>query len=165
VKAFGFAAWSGSGKTTLMEHLIPLFVARGLRVSVVKHAHHAFDVDQPGKDSFRHRQAGATEVLVSSGVRWALMHELREHAEPELPQLLEKLAPCDLVLVEGFKRQPIPKIEVHRHASGGAWLHRDDAQIVAIATDVRLDSRLPQFGLDDHAAIAGFVVRHLGLDG
>lgn len=163
MKAFGFAAWSGSGKTTLMERLIPLFVAQGLRIAVVKHAHHAFDVDQPGKDSFRHRRAGATEVLVSSGARWALMHELRAEPEAELPQLLDKLAPCDLVLVEGFKRQPIPKIEIHRHATGAGLLHPDDPHIVAIATDVPLESALPQFGLDDYPAIAGFVVHHLGL--
>lgn len=165
MKAFGFAAWSGSGKTTLMEHLIPLFVERGLRVSVIKHAHHAFDVDQPGKDSYRHRQAGAGEVLVSSGMRWALMHELRGAGEPELPVLLEKLSPCDLVLVEGFKRQPIPKIEIHRRGTGATLIYPEDPNVVALATDTLLDVPLPQFGLDDHAGIADFIVRHLGFRG
>ena len=149
-----------------MEHLIPLFVGRGLRVSVVKHAHHAFDVDQPGKDSFRHRRAGAGEVLVSSAARWALMHELRDgESESELHELLQRLSPCDLVLVEGFKRQAIPKIEIHRQATGAALLHPRDPHIVALATDTPLDSPLPQFALDDHAGIAAFVVRHLGLQG
>jgi len=163
LKIFGFAAYSGSGKTTLIENLIPLFVARGLKVSLIKHAHHAFDVDQPGKDSYRHRQAGATEVLVSSSVRWVLMHELRKEAEPELPQLLERLLPCDLVLVEGFKQQPIPKIEIHRRAAATPLLHPDDPHIVAIATDVDLETRLPRFGLDDYEGIAGFILRHVGM--
>lgn len=162
-KVFGFAAWSGSGKTTLIENLIPLLVARGLRVALIKHAHHAFDVDQPGKDSWRHRQAGATEVLISSAARWALMHELRSEAEPELPQLLERLSPCDLVLVEGFKQQPIPKIEIHRKATGLALLYPDDPHIVAIATDAPIESGLPRFGLDDHPEIMNFILRHVGL--
>ena len=163
LKVFGFAAYSGSGKTTLIENLIPLFVARGLKVSLIKHAHHAFDVDQPGKDSYRHRQAGATEVLVSSSVRWVLMHELRKEAEPELPQLLERLSPCDLVLVEGFKQQPIPKIEIHRRAAATPLLHPDDPHIVAIATDVDLETRLPRFGLDDYEGIARFILSHGGM--
>jgi len=160
LKVFGFAAWSGSGKTTLIENLIPLFVARGLKVSLIKHAHHAFDVDQPGKDSYRHRQAGATEVLVSSSARWVLMHELRSEPEPELPQLLERLSPCDLVLVEGFKQQPIPKIEIHRRAAATPLLYPDDPHIVAIATDVDVETRLPRFGLDDYDAIARFILNH-----
>jgi molybdopterin-guanine dinucleotide biosynthesis adapter protein len=160
LKVFGFAAWSGSGKTTLIENLVPLFVARGLKVSLIKHAHHAFDVDQPGKDSWRHRQAGATEVLVSSSARWVLMHELRAQAEPELPQLLERLSPCDLVLVEGFKQQPIPKIEIHRRAAATPLLHPDDPHIVAIATDVDIATRLPRFGLDDYEGIARFILSH-----
>jgi molybdopterin-guanine dinucleotide biosynthesis protein B len=163
LKTFGFAAYSGSGKTTLMENLIPLLTARGLRVSVIKHAHHAFDVDQPGKDSFRHRQAGAGEVLVSSGARWALMHELRGEAEPELPQLLARLAPCDLVLVEGFRKQAIPKIEIHRLAAGTPLLFPDDPHIVALATDARTATALPTFALDDCAGIAGFMLKHLEL--
>lgn len=163
MKVFGFAAWSGSGKTTLIENLIPLLCAQGIRVSVIKHAHHAFDVDKPGKDSFRHRQAGAAEVLVSSGARWALMHELRSEAEPELPQLLARLSPCDLVLVEGFKLQPIPKLEIHRQATGSPLLHPQDPHIVAVATDVKIDTRLPQFGLGDYPSIVRFMLDHVGL--
>lgn len=163
MKVFGFAAFSGSGKTTLIENVLPLLVARGLTVSVIKHAHHAFDVDRPGKDSYRHRRAGAGEVLVSSGARWALMHELRNESEPELPALLERLTPCDLVLVEGFKRQAMPKMEIHRLAAGTALLFPDDPHIVAVATDASISTRLPIFGLDDYAGIAAFVMEHLGL--
>lgn len=163
MKIFGFAAYSGSGKTTLMEHLLPLLVGQGLRVSVIKHAHHAFDVDRPGKDSYRHRQAGATEVLVSSGVRWALMHELRQEGEPELPALLDRLAPCDLVLVEGFKKQAMPKIEIHRVAAGTPLLFPDDPHIVALATDTRIATRLPAFPLDDFAGITRFMLNYLDL--
>jgi len=167
LKVFGFAACSGSGKTTLIENLVPLLVARGLKVSVIKHAHHAFDVDRPGKDSYRHRMAGAGEVLVSSGARWALMHELRNEAEPELPALLHRLAPCDLVLVEGFKRQAIPKIEIYRLAAGTALLFPDDPHIVALATDARIPTRIPTamptFGLEDYTGIAGFMLKYLGL--
>ncbi len=163
MKVFGFAAYSGSGKTTLLESLIPEFVSRGLRVSVIKHAHHAFDIDTPGKDSYRHRQAGATEVLVASSVRWALMHELRDQPEQELPQLLERLSPCDLVLVEGFKRQAIPKLEIHRKAANTPLLFPDDPAIVAIATDSEVQTRLPRFGLGDYRAIADFIAAHVGL--
>ena len=162
-RVFGFSAYSGSGKTTLIENLIPLMVARGLRIALIKHAHHDFDVDQPGKDSWRHRQAGATEVLISSGARWALMHELRDQPEPELPELLQCLSPCDLVLVEGFKRQPIPKLEIHRMATGRPLLYPDDPQIVAIATDAAIDVGLPRFGLNDHAVIMQFILGHVGL--
>jgi molybdopterin-guanine dinucleotide biosynthesis adapter protein len=163
LKVFGFAAYSGSGKTTLIENLVPLLVARGLNVSVIKHAHHAFDVDRPGKDSYRHRQAGASEVLVSSGARWALMHELRNESEPELQALLERLSPCDLVLVEGFKKQPIPKIEIHRLAAGTPLLFPDDPHIVALATDARISTGLPTFALEDYTGITGFMLKHLGL--
>jgi molybdopterin-guanine dinucleotide biosynthesis protein B len=163
MKTFGFAGWSGSGKTTLIEKLIPLFVARGLEVALVKHAHHTFDVDQPGKDSYRHRHAGSTEVLVTSSRRWVLMHELRGAAEPGLPEHLARLSPCDLVLVEGFKRERIPKLEVYRAQVGEPLLHPHDADIVAIASDRRLDTKLPQFDLNDHAAIADFVLGHVGL--
>ncbi|HXF66471.1 MAG TPA: molybdopterin-guanine dinucleotide biosynthesis protein B [Burkholderiales bacterium] len=164
MKVFGFAGWSGSGKTTLIEKLIPLFVARGLRVSLVKHAHHSFDVDQPGKDSWRHRHAGATEVLVSSSRRWVLMHELRGAPEPGFAELLERITPCDLLLVEGFKREPVPKLEVHRAAVGEALLYPHDHNIVAIASDARLDTALPQFHLDDAPGIARFILGHLGLE-
>src|SRR5688572_12791777 len=135
MKIFGFAGWSGSGKTTLIEKLIPLFVQRGLKVALIKHAHHTFDVDQPGKDSYRHRQAGCTEVLVSSSRRWALVHELRGAPEPGFPELLERLAPADLVLVEGFKRERLPKLEVYRAVTGEPLLHPEDKHIVAIASD------------------------------
>jgi len=163
LKVFGFAAYSDNGKTTLIENLLPLLVARGLKVSVVKHAHHAFDIDRPGKDSYRHRQAGASEVLISSDVRWALMHELRGESEPGLAALLQALAPCDLVLVDGFKKEPIPKMEVHRAAAGTPLLFPDDPNIVALATDTTVETALPSYHLDDHAAITGFLLRHLGL--
>jgi molybdopterin-guanine dinucleotide biosynthesis protein B len=162
---FGFAGFSGSGKTTLIEALIPRFVLEGLRVSLVKHAHHEFDIDRPGKDSYRHREAGATEVMLASARRWVLMHELRSETEPELPKLLERFAPCDLVLVEGFKRQPIPKLEVHRASAARPVLFRHDEHIVAIATDEPLETTLPQLDLNDHDAIAEFILVHLGLQG
>jgi len=158
MKVFGFAGWSGSGKTTLIEKLIPLFVARGLKVSLIKHAHHSFDVDQPGKDSYRHRHAGCSEVLVTSSRRWVLMHELRGAPEPGLGELLERLSPCDLVLVEGFKRESIPKLEVYRAAVGEAQLHPQDASIVAVASDARVQTTLPQFDINDAPAIAEFVI-------
>lgn len=160
---FGFAGFSGSGKTTLIERLIPRLTAAGLRVSLVKHAHHTFDVDQPGKDSHRHRQAGCTEVLVTSSRRWALMHELRGAPEPALNELTAKLAPCDLVLVEGFKREAIPKLEVHRAAVGEPLLFPHDPHIVAVASDGKVDTALPLFGLDDIDGIAVFVMVHAGL--
>jgi molybdopterin-guanine dinucleotide biosynthesis protein B len=160
MRVFGFAGWSGSGKTTLIERLIPELVGRGVIVSLVKHAHHEFDVDQPGKDSWRHRNAGCTEVLVSSSVRYALMHELRGARELTLSEAIARLAPCDLVLVEGYKAAPIPKLEVWREGVGKPLLHVDDRHIVGIATD---DSRqfaggLPAFRLTDVAAIATFVL-------
>lgn len=158
MKVFGFAASSGVGKTTLMERLIPLLVARGMRVSVIKHAHHGFDIDQPGKDSYRHRAAGATEVLVSSGVRWALMHELRDATEPSLTDLMARLSPCDIVLIEGFKREPVPRIEVHREAAGVPLLYPHDPHIVAIASDVPLQAPLPVFALDDPGGLAEFML-------
>jgi molybdopterin-guanine dinucleotide biosynthesis protein B len=158
MKLFGFAGFSGSGKTTLIEQLIPRLTARGLRVSLIKHAHHTFDVDQPGKDSHRHRQAGCTEVLVSSSRRWALMHELRGAPEPSLNELIARLAPCDLVLVEGFKREPIPKLEVHRAVVGEPLLFPHDANIVAVASDGKVDTVLPCYGLGDFDGIATFVL-------
>jgi molybdopterin-guanine dinucleotide biosynthesis adapter protein len=163
MKVFGFAGQSGSGKTTLMEHLIPIISAQGFRVSVIKHTHHAFDVDQPGKDSWRHRQAGAQEVLLASDVRWVLMHELRGAPEPELPDQLARLSPCDLVFVEGFKRQPIPKLEVWRLANNSSPLHPADPNIVAVATDAKLNIALPVFDLDDHVRMSQYIVRYLGL--
>ncbi|MBL8385669.1 MAG: molybdopterin-guanine dinucleotide biosynthesis protein B [Burkholderiales bacterium] len=160
---FGFAGYSGSGKTTLIEKLIPRFVAAGLRVSLIKHAHHAFDIDKPGKDSYRHREAGCTEVLVTSDRRWVLMHELRDEPEPTLADQLDRFAPCDLVLVEGFKRAAIPKLEVHRPRHGRPLLHPEDANIVAVATDAPVQTPLPVLDINDPAAIAEFIMRHLRL--
>jgi molybdopterin-guanine dinucleotide biosynthesis protein B len=165
MKIFGFAGYSGSGKTTLIERLIPLFTQRGLTVSLIKHAHHTFDLDQPGKDSYRHRKAGCTEVLVTSSRRWALIHELRDAPEPSLAEQIERLSPCDLLLVEGYKRERIPKLEVYRSAVGEPLIHPGDANIVAIASDTRLDTRLPQFDLNVPDPIATFVLEHLGLNG
>jgi molybdopterin-guanine dinucleotide biosynthesis adapter protein len=139
MRVIGLAGWSGSGKTTLLRRLIPVLTARGLRVSTLKHAHHSFDVDQPGKDSWEHRQAGAKEVLVASAVRWALMHELHDEAEPGLRALLGRMQPVDLVLVEGFKRERHPKIEVYRWANAKTLLHPGDPSIVAVAADVALE--------------------------
>ena len=163
MKIFGIAGYSGSGKTTLIEKLIPLLTARGLAVSLVKHAHHTFDVDQPGKDSWRHRHAGCNEVLVTSSRRWALMHELRGAPEPVLADLIKHVAPCDLVLIEGFKREPIPKLEVYRRVVGESPLYPQDAHVVAVASDQAVNTQLPQFNIDDAVAIAGFITRHVGL--
>ncbi len=159
MRTFGFAGWSGSGKTTLIEAVVPMLVARGLVVSLVKHAHHAFDIDQPGKDSWRHRHAGCTEVLVSSSARWALMHELRGAPEPGFAEGLARLSPCDIVLIEGYKAAPIPKLEVWRPSIGKPRLHPADTHIVALATDDRAaaPTGLPVFGLDEVQAIATFV--------
>jgi molybdopterin-guanine dinucleotide biosynthesis protein B len=158
MRIIGLAGWSGAGKTTLLAKVIPLLVARGLKVSTLKHAHHAFDVDQPGKDSYAHRLAGATEVLVGSARRWALVHELREEPEPALHQLLGKLAAVDLVVIEGYKREPHPKLEVHRGAVDKPLLHPDDPHIVAIASDRALHTRLPLIHLDDIEGIASILI-------
>ena len=163
MKIFGFAGYSGSGKTTLIEQLIPLFTQRGISVSLVKHAHHTFDIDRPGKDSYRHRAAGCTEVLVTSSRRWALIHELRGAAEPALSEHVKHMSPCDLLLVEGFKREPIPKLEVFRAQVGEPLIHPHDENIVAIASDARMNTRLPQFDLNAPGPIAEFVMRHVGL--
>jgi molybdopterin-guanine dinucleotide biosynthesis protein B len=156
----GLAGWSGAGKTTLLTRLIPSLAARGLDVSTLKHAHHRFDVDTPGKDSYAHRAAGARQVLVSSEHRWALMTENRGAPEPDLRFLLAQLAPVDLVIVEGFKRDRHPKIEVFRAANAKPWLHPEDPAIRAIASDVRPDSPLPWVALDDTEAVADLVLRH-----
>ena len=159
MRIIGLAGWSGSGKTTLITKLIPRLTARGLRVSTLKHAHHGFDLDQPGKDSFMHRVAGATEVLVSSARRFAVLHELRDEPEWNLPALVQKMSPVDLILVEGFKRDPFPKVEIHRAANGKPLLHPDDSHIVAIAADVALpQAKVPVIDLDDIGAIADFVL-------
>lgn len=161
MRLIGFAGWSGAGKTTLLARLIPALVARGLAVSTIKHAHHNFDIDKPGKDSHTHRLAGASEVLVASGNRWALMHELRGAPEPELPELVAHLSEVDIVLVEGFKRDHHPKIEIHRAEVGKSFLHADDPYIVAIASDAPLpEAPLPVLDLNDVEAIADAVERH-----
>jgi molybdopterin-guanine dinucleotide biosynthesis protein B len=157
MKVIGLAGWSGAGKTTLLSRLIPHFLESGVRVSVIKHAHHSFDIDVPGKDSWVHRQSGASEVLVSSGKRWALMHELRGAAEPRLPDLLSKLSPVDLVVVEGFKSEPHRKIEVHREANGKPLLFPDDPAISGIATDAAVKTLLPVAHLDDIPAVAAMM--------
>ena len=157
----GLAGWSGAGKTTLLVRLIPLLKARGLTVSTIKHAHHGFDIDRPGKDSYEHRLAGATEVLVSSANRWALMHELRGAPEPALADLLPKLAPVDLVLVEGFRCLGHPKVEVHRAANGKPFLHPKDPAIRAVATDLpEPPIPLPSVHLDDVDAVAAIILAH-----
>ena len=159
MRLIGLAGWSGAGKTTLLAQLIPILTARGLRVSTVKHAHHEFDIDQPGKDSWVHRQAGATEVLVTSSRRFALMHELRGEPEPPLMELLAKLAPVDIVFVEGFKRDPHPKIEVHRPENGKPLLAPDDPWIVAVASPAPLPgSPAPWLPLDNPEDIATFLL-------
>jgi molybdopterin-guanine dinucleotide biosynthesis adapter protein len=154
MRIIGLAGYSGSGKTTLLTRAIPRLVARGLTVSTLKHAHHEFQIDQPGKDSHAHRVAGATEVLVASSRRWALMHELRAETEPALAELLRKLSPVDLVLIEGYKGAPHPKLEVHRAAVGMPLLASGDPAVVAIASDVALpDAPVPVVDLDDVDAI------------
>lgn len=171
MKLFGLAGWSGAGKTTLMIRLIPALTGRGLRVSTLKHAHHDFDVDQPGKDSYRHREAGATEVLVASRHRWALMHEHRAEGEPVLAELVAKLSPVDLVLVEGFKRDPIPKLEIWRQGGDKPPLYPEDPSIVALATDVPAGDLpvppgdRPLFHPDDVEAIADFILSYVGWRG
>jgi len=155
MRIIGLAGWSGSGKTTLLTKVIPRIVARGLAVSTLKHAHHGFDIDQPGKDSHAHRMAGATEVMIGSASRFALVHELRGAPEPTLYDLLERLSPVDLVIVEGYKAAPIPKLEVHRAAIGKPLLHPEDNCIVAIASDKALPAvELPVVSLNDIDKIA-----------
>lgn len=161
MRIIGLSGWSGSGKTTLLKKLIPRLIARGVKVSTLKHAHHGFDLDQPGKDSFSHRAAGATEVIISSGKRWAIMHELREEPEWDLWALVRKMSPVDLVLVEGFKRDAFPKLEIHRSENGKPLIHPDDPHIVAVASDVPLpQARVPVINLDDIEEIADLVLAH-----
>ncbi len=160
-RVLGIAGWSGAGKTTLLKMLLPLLVARGLRVATLKHAHHEFDVDVPGKDSWVHRRAGASEVIVSSARRWVQMHELGDAPEPSLADLLARFSPCDLVLVEGFKRERHPKLEVHRPALGKPLLFPDDPHIRAVASDALLEgSHPPLVDLNDIGAVAGAVLAH-----
>lgn len=165
MKVIGLAGWSGSGKTTLMVQLIEEIAARGVSVSTMKHAHHAVDIDQPGKDSWRHRQAGASEVMLVTGNRWFLMHEKRDDPEPPLEDLIARMEPVDLLIVEGFKRYPLDKVEVHRPSVGKPPIWPKDEHVVAVASDVAelpgLDR--PLIDLNDPAAIADFILSHTGL--
>lgn len=165
MKILGLAGWSGSGKTTLIARLLPMLTARGLRVSTVKHAHHSFDMDKPGKDSYVHREAGATEVLVTSAHRWVLLHENRGMPEPSMADLIRYMTPVDLLLVEGFKAHPHDKLEIYRPANGKPLLACDDPYIVAVATDEvdAIDVAVPVLDLNDVDAIAEFIIAHCGL--
>ena len=163
MKIYGVTGWKNAGKTGLMERLVAEITSRGLSVSTIKHAHHRFDVDHPGKDSHRHRVAGAHEVLLASKNRIALMQELRDHEEPELAHLLTRLSPVDLVLIEGYKRDRHPKIEAHRAVTGQPLIAPGDDTIRAVASDVPLTLDRPVFGLDDTIALADFVLREVGL--
>ncbi len=163
MKVFGIAGYSGSGKTTLIEQLVPRMLREGLTISLIKHAHAGFDIDRPGKDSYRHREAGCTEVLLTSDKRWVLMHELRGRREPSLDEQLEMLSPCDLVLIEGFKWAAVPKLEVYRPSLGKPPLYPDNAHVVAVASDAPLDTNLPQLDINDADAIVLFVLQHQGL--
>lgn len=163
MKIFGFAGYSGSGKTTLIEKLIPIFVDDGYRVSIIKHAHHDFDLDQSGKDSYRHRAAGAGEVLITSGRRWAIMHELHGEMEPSLAAHLERLSPCDIVFVEGYRQEPIPKLEIHRKAAMHTLLYPEDPHIVGIACDTMIETDLPRIDLNRADLIAVFIKTQLGM--
>ena len=159
MRIIGLAGWSGSGKTTLITKLIPRLIARGVLVSTLKHAHHGFDLDQPGKDSFFHRAAGATEVIISSAKRWAILHELREEPEWDLRSLVAKMSPVDLVLVEGFKRDAFPKLEIHRAANSKPLIHPEDPHIVAIASDIALpQAKVPVIDLNDIETIADLLL-------
>jgi molybdopterin-guanine dinucleotide biosynthesis protein B len=161
MRIIGLAGWSGSGKTTLIKKLIPRLIARGISVSTLKHAHHGFDLDQPGKDSFFHRTAGATEVIISSAKRWAILHELRAQPEWDMAALVRKMSPVDLVLVEGFKRDAFPKLEIHRIANGKPLIHPEDPRIVAVASDSALpQSKVPVVDLNDIEAIADLLLKH-----
>ncbi|MBU0724089.1 MAG: molybdopterin-guanine dinucleotide biosynthesis protein B [Alphaproteobacteria bacterium] len=164
MKVFGIAGWSGSGKTTLLASLIPALTSRGITVSTIKHAHHAFDIDTPGKDSHRHREAGATEVMISSASRWALMHEHRGAPEPTLAQLIASMTPVDLLLVEGFKHESHEKLEVYRPSIGKPALHDGDPHVVAVASDTALPAaRIPVLPLDNAEAVADFIIDYCGL--
>ncbi|MFK7940484.1 MAG: molybdopterin-guanine dinucleotide biosynthesis protein B [Roseovarius sp.] len=163
MRVFGVVGWKNAGKTGLMERLVNEITSRGISVSTVKHAHHVFDVDQPGKDSHRHRQAGAREVLLASRKRVAIMHELRDEDEPKLEDLLARLHAVDLVLIEGYKRDTHAKVEAHRAETGNPLIAVDDPTIKAVASDTDLDLDRPVFDLDDTAAIADFILSQVGL--
>lgn len=163
MRLYGVTGWKNAGKTGLMERLVTEVSRRGFSVSTIKHAHHSFDVDQPGRDSYRHRAAGATEVLLASGFRWALMHELRDTAEPDLSELMARLSPVDLVLIEGYKREPHSKIEAYRAKAGNPLIAPEDETVRAIASDVPIDIDRPVFDLDDTESITDFVLQEVGL--
>lgn len=164
MKVMGIVGWSGSGKTSVLVELLPLFKAKGYVVSTMKHAHHRFDVDKPGKDSFRHREAGASEVLVVTSSRWVLMHESREEPEPSIEALIERMTPVDLLLIEGFKTHCHPKLEIHRESEGKPLLCLDDPEIVAVASDRPLPGlQVPRLDLNDPSAIVEFILTHTGL--
>jgi molybdopterin-guanine dinucleotide biosynthesis protein B len=166
MKIFGLAGWSGSGKTTLMVHLLPELVRCGLTVSTIKHAHHNFEIDRPGKDSYEHREAGATEVMITGGKRWALMHEIREKAEPGVADLMRHMTPVDLLMIEGFKNDEHSKLEVYRPATGKPLICRQDPKIVAVASDEILGGLdIPQLDLNNVPAIASFIIEHCDLVG
>jgi len=165
MKIFGLAGWSGSGKTTLIVKLIPELVRRGLSVSTMKHAHHDFDIDQPGKDSFEHRQAGASEVMISASKRWALMHEVRNEGEPSVDDLIARMTPVDLLLVEGFKSHAHSKMEIHRPTLKKTLLQKNDPNIIAVASDEIIENlSVPVFDLADIIAIANFIIKKGKLD-
>ena len=164
MKVMGIVGWSGSGKTSLLVELLPILRERGLQVSTMKHAHHRFDVDKPGKDSFRHREAGASEVLVVTSSRWVLMHESREEPEPSIEALIERMTPVDLLLIEGFKTHYHPKLEIHRESEGKPLLCPQDREIVAVASDCPLPGlEVPLLDLNNPRAIAEFILVHTGL--
>ena len=163
MRVYGIVGWKNAGKTGLMERLVTEITGRGITVSTVKHAHHTFDVDHPGKDSHRHRVAGATEVLLASRTRFALMHELRGTEEPTLDELLARMSPVDLVLIEGYKRDAHPKVEAFRGVTGNPLIARDDPTVRAVASDVAQDLDRPVFDLDDTGAIADFILSEVGL--
>lgn len=160
-KVLGLAGYSGSGKTTLLEKIIPLLVARGLRIAVIKHTHHDFSLDQTGTDSHRHSQAGASEVLLASGQKWALLHEVKNEPEPSLDALIERLSPCDLVLVEGYKQAAITKLEVHRSGTGHTYLHPQDAHILAVVSDEKIALPVPLLDLNAPEEVVEFIVQWL----
>lgn len=165
MKVFGVTGWKNSGKTGLVERLVSEFISRGLSVSTVKHAHHTFDVDHPGRDSYRHRAAGAKEVLLVSKNRWAIMHELRDEDEPELSEILKKVEKVDLVIIEGFKRDRHPKIEAFREETWTSAIAREDESIVAVAADIPLtDLKIPVFDLNNTSEIADFISGFLDLN-
>jgi molybdopterin-guanine dinucleotide biosynthesis adapter protein len=166
MKVIGIVGWSGSGKTSLLVALLPLLRESGLTVSTMKHAHHPFDLDRPGKDSYCHREAGASEVMVVAASRWVLMHEYREEAEPTIESLIERMTPVDLLLIEGFKTHPHPKLEIHRASEGRPLLCTGDPDIVAVASDTLLPGlKIPRLDLNDPKAIAGFILAHTGAGG